>query len=118
MAKILDAVIHCHKNEVLHRDIKDENILLSKKQVEDPKSPFEAKLIDFGCGTRLKVTFFLFTTANYYIKAYQALKTSLRTPIIPSLPVHLSFIHPNGSGSDDITENEHQSGRWESYSIR
>lgn len=52
--QILDAVIHCHNNGVLHRDIKDENILLSKR-FDDPKSPFEAKVIDFGCGTRLKV---------------------------------------------------------------
>jgi len=51
--QILDAVIHCHNNGVLHRDIKDENILLSKR-FDDPKSPFEAKVIDFGCGTRLK----------------------------------------------------------------
>ena len=51
--QILDAIIHCHNNGVLHRDIKDENILLSKR--DDHKVPFEAKLIDFGCGTRLKV---------------------------------------------------------------
>ena len=53
--KILDAIIHCHNNGVLHRDIKDENILLSKRIESDSTSTFEAKLIDFGCGTRLKV---------------------------------------------------------------
>jgi len=53
--QILDAIIHCHNNGVLHRDIKDENILLSKKN-DDAKCAFEAKLIDFGCGTRLKDT--------------------------------------------------------------
>lgn len=52
--QILESIIHCHNNGVLHRDIKDENILLSRKIDYDPKSPFEAKLIDFGCGTRLK----------------------------------------------------------------
>jgi len=51
----LDAIIHCHNNGVLHRDIKDENILLSKRIESDSTSTFEAKLIDFGCGTRLKV---------------------------------------------------------------
>lgn len=51
--QILDAIIHCHVNGVLHRDIKDENILLSRK-TDDIKGGFEAKLIDFGCGTRLK----------------------------------------------------------------
>ena len=40
---------------MLHRDIKDENILLSKRIEADSTSTFEAKLIDFGCGTRLKV---------------------------------------------------------------
>lgn len=52
--QILDAIIHCHNNGVLHRDIKDENILLSKRIEADSTSTFEAKLIDFGCGTRLK----------------------------------------------------------------
>jgi serine/threonine protein kinase len=52
--QILDAIIHCHNNGVLHRDIKDENILLSKRIESDSTSTFEAKLIDFGCGTRLK----------------------------------------------------------------
>ena len=56
--QILDAIIHCHNNGVLHRDIKDENILLSKKN-DDAKCAFEAKLIDFGCGTRLKVKYFI-----------------------------------------------------------
>ena len=41
---------------MLHRDIKDENILLSKRIEADSTSTFEAKLIDFGCGTRLKVS--------------------------------------------------------------
>ena len=54
--QILDAIIHCHNNGVLHRDIKDENILLSKRIEADSTSTFEAKLIDFGCGTRLKVS--------------------------------------------------------------
>ena len=34
---------------MLHRDIKDENILLSKRIEADSTSTFEAKLIDFGC---------------------------------------------------------------------
>ena len=55
LIQILDAIIHCHVNGVLHRDIKDENILLSRK-TDDIKGGFEAKLIDFGCGTRLKVS--------------------------------------------------------------
>ena len=64
--QILDAIIHCHNNGVLHRDIKDENILLSKRIEADSTSTFEAKLIDFGCGTRLKVCkIFFFSDLQY-----------------------------------------------------
>jgi len=47
--QLVEVMITCIKENVFHRDIKDENILVcgSKHQV---------KLIDFGCGTNIKKT--------------------------------------------------------------
>ncbi|CAG5082941.1 Oidioi.mRNA.OKI2018_I69.PAR.g10241.t1.cds [Oikopleura dioica] len=45
--QIVVAVAHIHSRGVVHRDIKDENIILERETGE-------IKLIDFGCGTMLK----------------------------------------------------------------
>jgi serine/threonine protein kinase len=45
--QVVKAVQCCHSRGVCHRDVKDENILLSSKTLH-------VKLIDFGCGARLR----------------------------------------------------------------
>lgn len=47
--QILSAAVHIHGKNVVHRDIKDENIIINRDTQE-------AKLIDFGCGTILRET--------------------------------------------------------------
>ena len=45
--QLVVTVSECHKKGVVHRDIKDENILIDV-------ATFRIKLIDFGCGTPLE----------------------------------------------------------------
>ena len=47
--QILETIIECHNNGIIHIDIKDENIIVNTKTLE-------IKLIDFWQGTYLNKT--------------------------------------------------------------
>ncbi|XP_070633998.1 serine/threonine-protein kinase pim-1 isoform X2 [Bos indicus] len=70
--QVLEAVRHCHDCGVLHRDIKDENILIDLNRGE-------LKLIDFGSGALLKDTVYTdFDECQHLIRWCLALRPSDR----------------------------------------
>ena len=50
MRQVLDAILACHQRGVIHRDIKDENILVT--MCPNSKVP-KVQLIDFGSGAHI-----------------------------------------------------------------
>jgi proto-oncogene serine/threonine-protein kinase Pim-3 len=60
LRQIIKATQHCIKVGILHRDIKDENVLVDLKTGE-------ARLIDFGCATEVREEYNVFCgTGEYY----------------------------------------------------
>lgn len=51
MRQVLDAILACHQRGVIHRDIKDENILVT--MCPNSKLP-KVHLIDFGSGAHIR----------------------------------------------------------------
>ncbi|XP_011374736.1 serine/threonine-protein kinase pim-3 isoform X2 [Pteropus vampyrus] len=90
-AQVLAAVRHCHACGVVHRDIKDENLLVDLRSGE-------LKLIDFGSGALLKDTVYTdFDECQQLIQWCLSLRPSER----PSLD-QIST-HPWMLGADGVT---------------
>ena len=49
--QILEAVGHCHDNDIAHRDLKPENFIVITKNGKNGKNSIHVKLTDFGLAT-------------------------------------------------------------------
>ena len=96
--QLVEVMITCIKENVFHRDIKDENILVcgSKHQV---------KLIDFGCGTNIKVS-------SLFMSHFHDINSIFyRKLIIQNSLALQSFTHRNGFTSVGTVPNNKPLGQ-------
>lgn len=50
MMQLLSAIAHCHQRNIVHRDVKPENLLID--EIKGEKDSFVIKVIDFGISTQ------------------------------------------------------------------
>jgi calcium-dependent protein kinase len=56
---VIKALIHCHSNGIIHRDIKLENIMFNTNEITDFS---DIQIIDFGLSKKLDNSFGLLST--------------------------------------------------------
>lgn len=59
MKTLIKALIHCHSNKIIHRDIKLENIMFNSQEVTDFS---DIQIIDFGLAAKANNSFGMLST--------------------------------------------------------